>query len=156
MRIKNKFELSRLKNMVGDRDDIIKDKSLSEGFKNGGLVEDTTQIIDTVGPIADQLTGSTWAQKIAANTGAAGKAARAMAASPIAKKAALALGGPAAMALSTASDAMASEDVGLGSDQVDQLQNEEALMNIPHENFADSDVSEQARRWQKIRRLMEE
>lgn len=86
---------------------------------------------------------------------AKGNAVGKLVSSPVGKRAALALGGPAMMALSTAQDAMASEDVGLGSDQVDNLQNEEALMNVPHENFADPEVSEQARRWQKIRGIME-
>jgi hypothetical protein len=74
--------------------------------------------------------------------------------SPLTKKLMMGLAGPAGVALSTAQDAMASEDLGAGSDLVDPLQNEEALMNIPSENFADPAVSEQARRWQKIRGLM--
>jgi hypothetical protein len=73
---------------------------------------------------------------------------------PVAKKAMLGLAGPAGIALNAA-DAMASVDeVGQGSDQVDPYMNEEALLENEPQNFADPEVSEQARRWQKIRSLM--
>lgn len=72
---------------------------------------------------------------------------------PMGKKLALGAMGPIGAALGTAQDAMASEDVGAGSDKVDQYMQEEALLENAPENFADKDVSEQARRWQKIRSI---
>lgn len=73
---------------------------------------------------------------------------------PVAKKAAIALAGPAGLALNAA-DAMASvEGVGEGSDVVDPYMQEEALLENEPQNFADPEVAEQARRWQKIRGLM--
>lgn len=83
------------------------------------------------------------------------KVAGKVASSPIAKKAGLALASPLAAAAMTAQDAMASEDVGAGSDKVDQYMQEEALLENSPENFADKDVAEQARRWQKTKSLME-
>jgi hypothetical protein len=73
---------------------------------------------------------------------------------PVAKKAAIALTGPVGVALNAA-DALASVDeVGQGSDEIGGYPMEEALLEQPYENFADKDVSDQARRFQKIRSLM--
>lgn len=72
---------------------------------------------------------------------------------PMGKKLALGAMGPVGAALGTAQDAMASEDVGAGSDIVDPYMAEEALLENAPENFADKDVSDQARRWQKIKSI---
>lgn len=71
-----------------------------------------------------------------------------------AKKGLAALAGPVGIGLSMAQDAMASEDANVGSDEVGEYPMEEALLEQPYENFADKDVSDQARRFQKIRSLM--
>jgi hypothetical protein len=75
--------------------------------------------------------------------------------SPVTKKLGMALAGPVGLGLSTAQDVLASDEANLGSDQVGQFPMEEALLEQPYENFADKDVSEQARRFQKIRALLE-
>lgn len=73
---------------------------------------------------------------------------------PVVKKAGIALAGPVGLALNTA-DALASvEEVGQGSDEIGGYPMEEALLEQPYENFADKDVSDRARRFQKIRGLL--
>jgi hypothetical protein len=71
---------------------------------------------------------------------------------PMAKKAALGVMGPVGLALGTAQDVMASDDANVGADEP-YLQ-EEALLESPYENFADPEISEQARRYQKIRAML--
>lgn len=135
-------DISQALQRVDDLKDVADQVDIQGGFRQQIPKSMELERADTLGNVISKLK-------------AKGGAVTRLANSPIAKKAALALGGPAAMALSTASDALASEDVGAGSDQIDDLQNEEALTNIPHENFADPEIREQARRWQKIKKAME-
>lgn len=75
---------------------------------------------------------------------------------PIAKKTAAVLGGPVVGGLMTAQDALASEDVGLGSDQFDpSMMTEDYRQDAPEEQLDESNMSpEEAMRWQKIKALM--
>lgn len=75
---------------------------------------------------------------------------------PMAKKGMAVLGGPVLGAAMTAQDALASEDVGLGSDIVDPMQmQEDYRMSAPEEQLDETQLTpEEVHRWSKIRGMM--
>lgn len=142
-------------------DDFKKKKDISQALiKPGSLKEVPSQIemqggsrVQLKDHINDPSRAGTLSEVIEKLKSKGGSVAK-MVNNPMTKKAAIALAGPAGMALNAA-DAMASvEGVGEGSDMVDPYMQEEALLENAPENFADPAVSEQARRWQKIRGIM--
>lgn len=87
------FELSRLKNST---DDVIKDKSLSEGFKNP-VVKNVTDKIDTKA-VQKTISGTDFVEKIAALRAAKQAGKKLMGAVPLLGAGYAALSGDPAMA----------------------------------------------------------
>lgn len=147
----HQFDLSQLANKTQDRADIIKDTTLSDGFKKSLPIEKIDNSIQKISKPADIM------DKVAAFR--ANRAAKKLAGEAgsvlgggVAKKLGLAALGPVGMMLGTAEDVMASDDANVGSDE--PYLKEEVLLEQPYENFADPEVSEQARRYQKIRNML--
>lgn len=142
----HQFELSNLKN---SSQSPIRDRTLSEGFDtviHGANPRITNEIVPQVS--GDDFRKSIAAKRIMAKLGKLGKPV--LGALPLVGGAMQAFESGDALA---AIDPMDSEVANLGSDE--PYLKEEALMEQPYENFADKDVSEQARRWQKIRSILD-
>lgn len=88
------FELSRLTN---SSDTGIKDRTLSEGFKDGGKVPNSTTKIDTKS-VQNQLSGNDFVEKIAKLRALKGLGQKAMGVIPFAGAGYAALSGDPAMA----------------------------------------------------------
>lgn len=143
-------------------EDFKKKRDISQAMVKPGSLKDVPSQIEMQGGSRVQLrdhinepmragTLSDLINKIKSKGGTVAKFAN----NPAVKKGAIALAGPAGLALNAA-DAMASVDeIGQGSDEVDPFMMEEALLENEPQNFADPEVSEQARRWQKIRGILE-
>lgn len=147
----HQFDLSNLANKTQDRADIIKDKTLSQGFKKALPIEKIDNSAQKIVKHSDVLDKVAKFRADRAAKKLAGEAAGVLGGG-VAKKLGLAALGPVGMMMGAAEDAMASEDANVGSDE--PYLKEEALLNNPYENFADPEVSEQARRYQKIRSML--
>lgn len=147
--MKKKIDPTEFTDMIKSTDDVIKDHTLRDGFKNNGVVKNVTEHINTMEKQPILNASDRMKQIKSLLKSGAGK--KMMGAVPV-------LGGLAQAVASgdvlAAIDPTDSEELGRGSDLVDPLQNEEAIMNVAPENFADREVSEQARRFQKMRNLL--